>query len=95
LAEILQQAAHAGENLGCLKVLKRYQRWRRTENWFTLSLTDFLNRSFSNQFLPLVIARRAGIWVLDMVTPLKRLILRLMTGFFGKLPTKAKLPKAK
>jgi 2-octaprenyl-6-methoxyphenol hydroxylase len=90
LAEIIQQAAYAGENLGSLKVLKRYERWRRTENWFTLSLTDFLNRSFSNRFIPLVIARRAGIWVLDTVTPLKRLILRLMTGFFGRLPAKAK-----
>lgn len=90
LAEIIQQAARAGEDLGCLKVLKRYERWRKTENWFTLSLTDFLNRSFSNRFLPLVVARRIGIWILDSVTPLKRLILRLMTGFFGKLPTRAK-----
>lgn len=90
LAEIIQQAASKGEDLGSLKVLKRYERWRRTENWFTLSLTDFLNRSFSNRFLPLLIARRAGIWVLDGITPLKRLILQLMAGFFGKIPTKAK-----
>lgn len=90
LAEVIQRAASKGEDLGSIKVLKRYERWRRTENWFTLSLTDFLNRSFSNRFLPLLIARRAGIWVLDSITPLKRLILQLMTGFFGKLPNKAK-----
>ncbi len=90
LSEVIQQAAQKGENPSSLKVLKRYERWRRTENWFTLSLTDFLNRSFSNRFWPLVIARRAGIWVLDSVSPLKRLILQLMTGFFGKLPAKAK-----
>lgn len=90
LAEIIQQASYAGEALGSLAVLKRYERWRKIENWFTLSLTDFLNRSFSNRFMPLVIARRAGIWVLDVITPLKRIILRLMTGFFGRLPAKAK-----
>ena len=90
LAEVIQQAADKGEDFSSLKVLKRYERWRRTENWFTLSLTDFLNRSFSNRFFPLLIARRAGIWVLDSITPLKRLILKLMTGFFGKLPIKAK-----
>ncbi|MGB3300477.1 MAG: FAD-dependent hydroxylase [Phormidesmis sp.] len=90
LAEVIQQAAQQGEDFSSLKVLKRYQRWRKTENWFTLSLTDFLNRSFSNQFMPLLIARRAGIWVLDSISPLKRLILQLMTGFFGKLPLKAK-----
>jgi len=90
LAEVLQQAAKRGEALGSLAVLKRYQRWRRTENWFTLSLTDFLNRAFSNRFWPLLVARRAGIVVLDAVVPLKRLILQFMTGFFGKLPAKAK-----
>ncbi|MEL7330319.1 MAG: FAD-dependent hydroxylase [Cyanobacteria bacterium J06559_1] len=90
LAEVLQQAALRGEPLGSLKVLKRYERWRRTENWFTLSLTDFLNRSFSNRFWPLLIARRVGIWVISSISPLKRLILQLMTGFFGKLPAKAK-----
>jgi len=90
LAEVLEQAAIKGEDLGSLAVLKRYERWRRTENWFTLSLTDFLNRSFSNRFLPLLLSRRAGIRVLDSVGPLKRLILRLMTGFFGRLPISAK-----
>ncbi|MGB3768907.1 MAG: FAD-dependent hydroxylase [Phormidesmis sp.] len=90
LAEVLEQAAIKGEDLGSLAVLKRYERWRRTENWFTLSLTDFLNRSFSNRFLPLLLSRRAGIQVLDSVGPLKRLILRLMTGFFGRLPISAK-----
>lgn len=90
LAETLQRAAESGEALGSLKVLKRYQRWRKTENWFTLSLTDFLNRAFSNRFLPLLLARRGGIWVLDSTPVLKRLILQLMTGFFGKLPAKAK-----
>ena len=90
LAEVIASAAHGGEDIGSLVVLKRYERWRRTENWFTLSLTDFLNRSFSNRFWPLLISRRAGIVVLDSVRPLKRLILRLMTGFFGRLPVRAK-----
>jgi 2-octaprenyl-6-methoxyphenol hydroxylase len=90
LAQVIQLAAQKGEDIGSLGVLKRYQRWRKTENWFTLSLTDFLNRVFSNRFGPLLIVRRGGIWLLDGVVPLKRLILRFMTGFFGKLPLKAK-----
>ena len=90
LSEVLITAAQKGEDLGSLTVLKRYERWRQTENWFTLSLTDFLNRAFSNRFLPLLLSRRAGIWILDTITPLKKLILRLMTGFFGKLPLSAK-----
>ncbi len=90
LAEVIQGAAQAGEDFSRLRVLKRYERWRKTENWFTLSLTDFLNRAFSNRFLPLVVARRIGIWLLDSICPLKRLVLQLMTGFFGRLPDKMK-----
>ncbi len=90
LAEVIQNAAQAGEDFSSLSVLKRYERWRKPENWFTLSLTDFLNRAFSNRFMPLVVARRIGIWLLDSTGPLKRLILQLMTGFFGRLPDKVK-----
>ncbi len=90
LAEVIQIAAQTGEDFSRLKVLKRYERWRKTENWFTLSLTDFLNRAFSNHFLPLVVARRAGISILDSIGPLKRLVLQLMTGFFGRLPDRMK-----
>ncbi|MGB5914579.1 MAG: FAD-dependent hydroxylase [Phormidesmis sp.] len=90
LAEVLRQAQASGDPLGSLTVLKRYERWRRPENWFTLSLTDFLNRAFSNRFWPLVIARRTGIWVISSIKPLRRLILQLMTGFFGKLPASAR-----
>jgi 2-octaprenyl-6-methoxyphenol hydroxylase len=94
IAEVIHLATQKGEDIGSLAVLNRYQRWRKTENWFTLSLTDFLNRAFSNRFGPLLIARRAGIWVLDTVGPLKRLTLQLMTGFFGKLPSQAMSPEA-
>jgi 2-octaprenyl-6-methoxyphenol hydroxylase len=86
LAEVLRQAHARGESLGSLQVLKRYERWRRPENWMILALTDVLNRAFSNQWVPLMGLRRLGLWLIDHITPLKRLVLRLMTGFFGKLP---------
>lgn len=86
LAEVLIKANARGESPSSVRVLKRYERWRRTENWLILAMTDILNRAFSNQFLPLLWARRAGLWVIEHTRPLKRLILRLMTGFFGKIP---------
>ena len=66
--------------------LKRYERWRRLENSLILAMTDLLNRSFSNRILPLLWLRRAGFWLIEHTTPLKRMILRVMTGFFGKQP---------
>ena len=91
LAEVLQQAASRGENIGSLIVLKRYQRWRRTENWFTLSLTDLLNRSF---FQPVFTAAHfASCWHLDSRQRWPAQALNPSAddwAFFGRLPLKAR-----
>ncbi|MCG8366876.1 MAG: FAD-dependent hydroxylase [Pseudanabaenales cyanobacterium] len=90
LAQVLQTGFEQGEDIGELHLLKRYERWRRRENWLVLGFTDFLNRCFSNTFLPLVILRRLGIQILQTIPPLKRLMLRLMTGFLGRIPDLAR-----
>lgn len=69
LAEVLVAAHQRGQDLGSLAVLRRYEGWRRRENWVILSFTDLLTRSFSNQIGPIVLLRRLGIWVLNHVPP--------------------------
>lgn len=86
LAAVLTRARDRGEDLGSLTVLRRYDRWRRWENWLVLAMTDFLNRSFSNQWRPLVGLRRLGIAVLQRTGFLRAIALRIMTGRFGRLP---------
>jgi 2-octaprenyl-6-methoxyphenol hydroxylase len=86
LAAVLAQARDRGEDLGSLPVLRRYHRWRWWENWLVLVMTDVLNRSFSNQWGPLVALRRLGIVVLQRVGFLRAIALRLMTGRFGRVP---------
>lgn len=86
LAKILQTAHVRREPIGTMRVLKRYERWRRTENWMILAMTDLLNRVFSNRIWPLLWLRRAGLWIIEHTSPLKRMILRIMTGFFGRQP---------
>ncbi|WP_198805847.1 FAD-dependent hydroxylase [Leptolyngbya sp. BL0902] len=86
LAEVLTAAHQKGEDLGAVTVLRRYERWRRWENWVILSFTDTLTRSFSNQIPPIVALRRLGLWVLNHVSPLRHLALRLMTGRLGRVP---------
>ncbi|MDJ0703283.1 MAG: FAD-dependent hydroxylase [Leptolyngbyaceae cyanobacterium MO_188.B28] len=90
LSQVLQASFARGEDIGDLRALKRYERWRRRENWLVLGFTDFLNRCFSNTFLPLVIVRRLGIHILQVALPIKRLMLRLMTGLFGRTPNLAR-----
>lgn len=95
LAEVLTAARQQGQDLGSLTVLRRYDRWRRRENWVILSFTDGLTRIFSNQLLPIVVLRRSGLWALSHVPPLKRLALRLMTGRLGRVPYLACLGQQK
>jgi 2-octaprenyl-6-methoxyphenol hydroxylase len=86
LAQVLQDAAERGEDIGDVQVLRRYERWRKLENWTILGFTDFLDRMFSNSWLPLVITRRLGLWMLQTIHPFKSLALRLMTGLLGRTP---------
>jgi 2-octaprenyl-6-methoxyphenol hydroxylase len=87
LAQVLQAAAAQGEDLGDIRVLRRYERWRKLENWVILGFTDLLNRTFSNHWMPLKLMRRSGLWLMRRVRILKYLALSLMTGLSGRSPS--------
>ncbi len=90
LAQVLQQAQQQGEDIGNIRVLKRYERWRRRENFIILGFTDLLDRIFSNNWLPVVVIRRFGLWLMRSLPPLKIFALQLMTGLKGKVPQLAR-----
>jgi 2-octaprenyl-6-methoxyphenol hydroxylase len=83
---VLIAAHQRQEDLGSTPVLRRYEGWRRAENWMILTFTDLLTRTFSNQIWPLVRLRRLGLVLLNRVPPLKQLALKLMVGRLGRLP---------
>lgn len=90
LAQVIQKAHQAGEDIGNIRVLKRYERWRQIENLTILGFTDMLDRMFSNQFPPVVFVRRLGLWFLRTVPALKVFMLKLMIGLKGRTPELAK-----
>lgn len=90
LAQVLQTAHCQGKDLGSLPVLRRYERWRKLENLMILGFTDFLDRSFSSSWLPLVIVRRLGLRVIRVMRPLKFVALQIMTGTGGRRPDLAR-----
>ncbi len=89
-AEVIADAAAAGEDPGAPVVLDRYQRWRAADQARVLTLTDGLVRVFSNDFSPLVAARGLGLVALDLLPPLKRLLMRQTMGLAGRLPRLAR-----
>jgi len=86
LAQVLLEAYRRHEDLGDVKVLRRYGRRRRWENWLVLLFTDLLTRTFSNSYLPLVVLRRLVLQGMILFPPLRRFLLRLMTGLWGSSP---------
>jgi 2-octaprenyl-6-methoxyphenol hydroxylase len=90
LAQVLQTAHDEGEDIGNLKVLKRYASWRKRENLTILGFTDLLDRMFSNNFPPLVIIRRLGLGIMRRIPMLKVFTLKLMIGLKGRTPALAK-----
>jgi len=90
LAEVLVRAAQAGEDIGALPVLQRYARWRARDNRVIATFTDVLVKLFSTDFLPLALARNAGLIAVDLLPPVKRALMRITSGLAGRLPRLAR-----
>ncbi|MFO8023813.1 2-octaprenyl-6-methoxyphenyl hydroxylase [Thiohalophilus sp.] len=86
LSQVLSEALTQNEDIGELNVLRRYAQWRRRDHLQTSLATDGLVRLFSNNFLPLAVARNLGLTLLDILPPLKKQLVRHAMGYVGKLP---------
>ncbi|MBP0028762.1 FAD-dependent hydroxylase [Roseofilum sp. Guam] len=86
LAEIIKNSHTQNKDIGHLKNLKPYQQWRKPQNWMILGFTDFLDRTFSTDWFPVVWTRRLGLLFLKKFRIGRTLSLRLMTGLMGRAP---------
>lgn len=76
-----------------LRVLRRYERWRKTENAVALGLIDGLNRLFSNSSLTLTWARRLGLSAVDRSSFAKRFLMGRAMGISGEVPRVVTQPR--
>ena len=74
------------EALAELRVLRRYERWRKSENLIALGLVDGLNRLFSNPDGTLSWIRRTGLGAVDSSALAKRFFMGRAMGTAGELP---------
>lgn len=79
--------------LGELRVLRRYERWRKSENAIALGLIDGLNRLFSNSNATLTWARRFGLSVVDRSQIAKRFLMGRAMGTAGDVPAIVAQPR--
>jgi 2-octaprenyl-6-methoxyphenol hydroxylase len=66
--------------------LEEYARWRVPDNRVVANFTHALIRLFSNDRLPLTLARNLGLLTVDLLPPVKRSFIRATSGLSGRLP---------
>jgi 2-octaprenylphenol hydroxylase len=89
LVETLSAAFAASGSVGSLaemRVLRRYERWRKSENTLALGLIDGLNRLFSNSSDALAWVRRTGLSAVNDSTVAKRALIGRAMGIAGEVP---------
>jgi 2-octaprenyl-6-methoxyphenol hydroxylase len=86
LAQELVEADVRKDDIGSLAVLQRYAEWRTRDNRRVQGFTDGLVRVFSNEFLPLALARNIGLFAVDLFPSIKRAFVRRTSGLNGRLP---------
>lgn len=80
LADVLLEA-HAGHHdLGSHSVLRRYERWRRSDNRAMLVTMDVFKRLFGSQWAPLRWLRNSGLNLTNRLGPIKQAIMRQAMG---------------
>jgi len=85
LSQVLGEAGGVG-NFGDFKVLRRYERWRRSENAIAAAALDGLERLFSNSDARSVGLRTAGLSAVAKMPFLKRGFAQRALGVAGDVP---------
>jgi len=98
LAELVGRALDRNADPGEERVLRAYDRARRTDVVGRTVAVDLLNRSLLSSFLPMQLARGFGLHLLNALSPLRRYVMRQGLDAESELPDlmrePARLPAA-
>jgi 2-polyprenylphenol 6-hydroxylase len=86
LVEVLAGALGAGEDWSGVRVLRRYERWRRSENALMMALVDGLNRLFGTTHPAVSSLRRFGLGLVGQQALLRHALIGHALGIRGDLP---------
>lgn len=90
LAEVLLDAITTGHDIGSLRVLRRYERWRKGDNLLMMAMMDGFKRLFGASLPPVQLLRNLGLSLTNATGPLKNLIACRAMGLEGDLPRLAR-----
>ena len=86
LAEMLIRQQHDEKDIGAPAFLASYADSRLQDHDRVTGFTDYLVRIFSNDWLPVTLARNAGLALLDQIPVAKAYLTRHAMGLEGRMP---------
>ncbi len=92
LTQVLAETVRADSSIDAIasyRVLRRYERWRKSENIAAAGLIDALSRTFRSDQSIVGTARRSGMSILNKVPVAKRALIRRALGLSGERPAAA------
>lgn len=90
LAQILLEAKKKNRDLGIMRGLRRYERWRKGENRLMMMVFEGFKYLFENQTVPVPLIRNMGLSMVDRNLTIKHMIMRRAMGLEGDLPFAAR-----
>jgi 2-octaprenylphenol hydroxylase len=94
LVQVLAAAVEAGEEPCGLRALRRYERWRRSENAVVLGVCDTLNRLFAEKSVAVAAVRRLGLAMVTRQPLLRQGLIERALGLGGDVPQLARATRA-
>jgi 2-octaprenyl-6-methoxyphenol hydroxylase len=86
LADMLISQQHQGADIGEQNFLHAYARQRKQDHDKVITFTNGLVRIFSNQWLPLAVARNTGLALLDLMPSVKTVFAKHAMGMNTRMP---------
>ena len=90
LAQVLLETRKKNRDLGIMRGLRRYERWRRGENRLMMMVFEGFKYLFENQAVPVPLIRNTGLNIVDRNSLIKQFIMRRAMGLEGDLPLAAR-----
>jgi 2-octaprenylphenol hydroxylase len=89
LAELLVAGRHEREDPGALRILRRYERWRKTETHTLSTAIDTFDRLLAHGTGPIAKLAQRGLGWVNRSQEAKRMFIRRALGIAGELPIAA------
>jgi len=92
LVDVLGAAVESGDDPGELRVLRRYERWRKAEALPAIVLLDGIKRLFSGDNPTQSRLRQGVLGFVQSARPLKRIFMQRALGLAGEVPASVRRP---